>query len=311
MVIYQRDAFGQALVKAGEAMPDLFVLDADNATATRVTAFSERFPDRYINVGVAEQNLIGIAAGLALCGYKVLACTFAVFLCGRAFETIRNGIALNKLPVVLVGTHAGVSVGKDGSSHFAIEDIALMRCLPNMQIVVPADAHQIKALLPQVLAQEAPTYFRISRSGTPEVTRSSDPVEFGKGLLLADGINCCVIASGLLVHAALMARESLAQAGIQCAVAEIHTVKPIDRTFVLGLARKYNQLVVAEEHTIHGGLYSAISELLCADLPVRCTPVCLQDTFAEGGSEERIFEKYELTPEAIVKAVRKSYRESQ
>jgi len=310
MIFSQRDVFGQALVKAGEAMPDLFVLDADNATATRVTAFAERFPDRYINVGVAEQNLIGIATGLALCGYKVLACTFAVFLCGRAFETIRNCIALNKLPVVLAGTHAGVSVGKDGSSHFAIEDIALMRCLPNMQIVVPADAHQIKALLPQVLAQEAPTYFRISRSGTPEVTPPSALVELGKGLLLADGKNCCVIASGLLVHAALKARESLAQAGILCAVAEIHTVKPIDRTFVLSLARQYGRLVVAEEHSIHGGLYGAISELLCTDLPVRCIPVGLLDTFAEGGSEERIFEKYELTPTAIEKAVRKSIGDS-
>jgi transketolase len=304
MVMYQRDVFGQALVKAGEAMPDLFVLDADNATATRITEFAVRFPDRYLNVGVAEQNLIGVAAGLALCGYKVLACTFAVFLCGRAFETIRTCIALNKLPVALVGTHAGVSVGKDGSSHFAIEDIALMRCLPNMQIVVPADAHQINDLLPQVLAQKAPTYLRISRWGTPEVTPYSASVKLGKGLLLADGNDCCIIASGLLVHAALVARESLTQTGIQCAVAEIHTVKPIDRTFVLGLARKYNRLVVAEEHTIHGGLYSAISELLCADLPVRCTPVCLLDTFAEGGSEESIFEKYGLTPGAIEKAVR-------
>jgi transketolase len=304
MVMYQRDVFGQALVKAGEALPELFVLDADNATATRITAFAERFPDRYINVGVAEQNLIGIAAGLALCGYKVLACTFAVFLCGRAFETIRTCIALNKLPVALVGTHAGVSVGKDGSSHFAIEDIALMRSLPNMQIVVPADARQINDLLPQVLAQKVPTYLRISRSGTPEVTPYSASVKLGKGLLLADGNDCCIIASGLLVHAALVARESLAQSGIDCAVAEIHTVKPIDRTFVLGLARKYNRLVIAEEHTIYGGLYSAISELLCAELPVRCTPVCLLDTFAEGGSEESIFEKYGLTPGAIEKAVR-------
>jgi transketolase len=306
MTISQRDIFGQALANAGEVIPNLFVLDADNATATRVTEFATRFPERYINVGVAEQNLVGIAAGLTLCGYKVLACTFAIFLCGRAFETIRNCIALNNLPVALVGTHAGVSVGKDGSSHFAIEDIALMRSLPNMQVVVPADARQISELLPQVLVQESPTYFRISRSGTAEVTPSLMAVEFGKGMLLADGENCCIVASGLLVHAALLARESLARTGIQCAVAAIHTVKPLDRIFVLGLAKQYHRLVVVEEHNIHGGLYGAVAELLCAEAPVHCTPVCLFNTFAECGSSESIFEKYRLTPEAIEGAVRRN-----
>jgi transketolase len=303
MIRAQRDIFGQALARAGEMLPDLFVLDADNATATRLTAFARRFPERYINVGVAEQNMIGIAAGLALCGYRVLACTFAVFLCGRAFEIIRNSLALNKIPVVLVGTHAGISVGKDGSSHFAIEDIALMRSLPHMQVVVPADARQIDELLPQILAQTFPTYVRISRSGTPDVTPALTAVELGKGMILAEGERYCIVASGLLVHAALVARASLLHHGVCCAVAAIHTIKPLDQAFVLALAQRYQHLVVAEEHTIHGGLYSAIAELLCANVPVRCTPVCLFDTFAECGSEESILQKYKLTSEAIEESI--------
>lgn len=307
-MITQRDSFGQALTRIGAEMPDLVVLDADNAPATRVAQFATRFPDQFVNVGVAEQNLVGVAAGLALCGFKALACTFAIFLCGRGFEMIRNCIAMNNLPVVLVGTHAGVSVGRDGSTHFAIEDIALMRCMPNMRVVVPADARQIEALLPQVLAQDGPTYFRISRWGTPEVTPAAASVQFGKGLLLAGGEDCCIVATGLMVHAALLARDSLQQVGIRCAVAAIHTVKPLDREFILSLAERYARLVVVEEHSVHGGLYGAIAELLSAELPVPCAAVGLQDTFAEGGAEQSIFEKYGLTPGAIAQAVRKCAR---
>lgn len=304
-VIPQRDTFGHALVKAGTKVPNFIVLDADNATATRVAEFGAQFPERFINVGVAEQNLVGVAAGLALCGFKALACTFAIFLCGRAFEIIRNCIAMNSLPVVLVGTHAGVSVGRDGSSHFAFEDVALMRCLPNMQVVIPADARQIEALLPQVLMQDAPTYLRISRWGTPDVTPSSSAVQLGKGLLVAEGEDCCILASGLMVHSALLAREALQKSGISCAVAAIHTVKPLDRAFVLNLAQQYRGLVIAEEHSTYGGLFGTICELLSAELPVKCIPVCLEDTFAEGGREASIFEKYGLTPHMIARAARK------
>ncbi|SRR5579875_744696 len=304
MIDCQRDIFGEALLKLGANKPDLVVLDADNAPATRVAAFAEQFPDRYINVGVQEQNLIGVAAGLALSGYKVLVSTFAIFLCGRAFESIRNAIALNRLPVTLVGTHAGVSVGKDGSSHFSVEDIALMRCLPNMQVVVPADARQIRELLPSVVSQTAPTYLRISRWGTPEITPLAASVEFGRGLMLADGADCCIVASGLMAYQAMLARESLALDGIDCAVAAIHTVKPIDHDFILKLAKQYRRLVISEEHSIYGGLYSAVAEQVCAYYPTKCIPVCLCDSFAEGGSPEDIFQKYGLTANVLDQAVR-------
>ena len=302
----QRDAFGQALIEAGEILPRLIVVDADNGTATRTSGFAEHFPERFFNVGVAEQNLIGVSVGLALCGNRVVACTFAAFLCGRAFEMIRNCVALNRASVVLVGTHAGISVGKDGATHFATEDIALMRCLPNIRVVVPADNHQVRQLLVDVLMDDVPTYFRISRWGSPEVSPVPLPLVLGRGVLLEEGDECCVIATGLMVHAALSARKILELIGIRCAVAEIHTIKPLDESFILYLAEKYKRLVIAEEHSMYGGLFGAITELLAEQLPTSCIPVGLRDTFAESGTEVDLFRQYGLTAEHIVRAVRKS-----
>ena len=221
---HQRDHFGDCLARLGDAVDDLIVLDADNSVATRTAQFARLFPRRFVNVGVAEQNLIGVAAGLALAGLRPLACTFSVFLVDRGFEAIRNAIALNSLPVTLVGTHAGISVGHDGSTHFAIEDIAAIRALPNMRVLVPADEAQITALLSEAVLGSKPTYLRISRWSMPPVTPANATVTIGKGVLLRSGADCAVFATGLMVYPAMVAAEELSSVGIHCAVACLHTL---------------------------------------------------------------------------------------
>jgi len=299
---HQRDTFGQSLVEIGESIGDLVVIDADNSTATRTDGFARRFPERFFNVGVAEQNLIGVAAGLSLAGMRPLACTFSMFLTGRGFEAIRNTIGLNHLGVTLVGTHAGISVGKDGSTHFAIEDIALMRSMPGMQVVVPADHTQIRQLLPQLVLHPSPSYLRISRWSMPAVTPLNEDIVIGRGILLRDGVDCAVIATGLMVHPALVAADRLATVGIGCAVACLHTLKPLDVPFLVDLATRFKILVTAEEHSIIGGLYGAVSEVLSQFQPRRCIPVGVKDLFASSGEEAQLFEAYGLSSQAIVDA---------
>lgn len=303
MIDMQRDDFGKCLLRLGSEFPDLVVLDADNSLATRTYEYRNHYPERFINVGVAEQNLVGIAAGLALSGMRPLASTFAIFLCGRGFEAIRNSIALDALPVTLVGTHAGVSVGRDGASHFAIEDVALMRSLPNMSVVVPADAAQINALLPQAIAQDRPTYLRISRWGMPNVTPPNSEVRLGDGMLLADGSDCIIFCTGLMAYLAMSAADSLRRGGVSCAVACIHTLKPIDSSFVLGLAERFPFIITAEEHSRIGGLFSAIMDTIAPVMPRRCVPVAVNDMFVRGGGEAEIFEHCGLTSDAIVATV--------
>jgi transketolase len=299
---HQRDVFGQCLVEIGESVDELVVIDADNSTATRTDGFARRFPERFFNVGVAEQNLIGVAAGLALAGMRPLACTFSMFLTGRGFEAIRNTIGLNHLGVTLVGTHAGISVGKDGSTHFAIEDIALMRSMPGMQVVVPADHVQIRELLRQLILQSSPSYLRISRWSMPAVTSRNEDVVVGRGILLRDGEDCVVIATGLMVHPALVAADRLATKGISCAVACLHTLKPLDLPFLVNLATRFEVLVTAEEHNIVGGLHGAVSEVLSQFKPRRCIPVGVRDHFASGGEESQLFEAFGLSSQAIAEA---------
>jgi transketolase len=298
----QRDVFGECLVQQGHELPELVVLDADNSTATRTALFGEVFPSRFINVGVAEQNLVGVAAGLALSGLKPLASTFSIFLCGRAFEIIRNGIALNGLPVTLVGTHAGVSVGRDGPTHFAIEDIALMRSLPGMRVVVPADSIQVRQLLPQILRSSGPTYLRLSRWGLPDVTSGDIPFELGKGHLLRKGSGVCIIATGLMTFYAIQAQRLLVDRGVNCGVAAIHTIKPLDEDFLLQLSRDYDSFVVTEEHSRIGGLFSAVAEFFATQSPRVCIPICINDSFGHGGSEEEIFGALGLTAQNIYDA---------
>lgn len=299
---HQRDDFGECLTEIGKSLSNVVVLDADNSTATRTAEFARTFPSRFINVGVAEQNLIGTAAGLALAGMRPVACTFSIFLVGRAFETIRNLVALDSLPVTLVGTHAGISVGKDGATHFAIEDIALMRSTPNMQVVVPADRAQIRQLLPQVLGQPSPTYFRVSRWSMPPVTEKGQKIALGKGLLLQEGDDCAILATGLMVYPALVAAQQLKSRRIRAAVGCLHTLKPLDVDFIIGLAKKVPAFVTAEEHSVLGGLHSAVSETLTQFSPRRCMPVGIKDTFAESGDETELFEAYGLSSEAITRA---------
>jgi transketolase len=298
-----RDAFGLALQEAGDLFPDLLVVDADNSTATRTDLFKQRFPDRFVQVGVAEQNMVGVAIGLAQCGYRVVASTFAAFLLGRGWEAIRDGVALEALNVVLVGTHAGISVGRDGITHMALEDVALTRTLPNLGVVVPADGTQVRSLLLDALAVGGPYYLRISRWGLGEITPPQQPVRLQDPIVLRPGRDCLVLACGLMTQVALQAARELEDQGLDCGVVCIHTVKPLAAAAFTQLVQGYPCLVVAEEHWSTGGLFGAVAELVVQVDPKPCVPVGVPDVFPDGGDEVELFRAYGLAAADIRAAV--------
>jgi transketolase len=296
-----RDAFGDSLLSLGERYPDLIVVDGDNSLATRTAAFRDAYPDRFIQAGVAEANMMGIAAGLAYSGHRVVAATFAAFLIGRALEVIRDTVVLDQLPVVVVGTHAGISVGRDGITHMALEDVAVTRILPGMTVVCPADEGQVGPLLEQVLRTRAPAYMRVSRWGRG-LLPGAHQVRLGSPVRLRDGKNCLIVACGLAVHSAWEGAELLATRGVECGVLAIHTIKPMDWRAFAELASRYECLVVAEEQWSSAGLFGAVSEWLSQYDPKPCIPVGIPDVFPDGGSEESLFEAYGLLPSDIVGA---------
>ena len=299
-----RDAFGEALLDAGRADPGLFVVDGDNSLATRTSLFRDEFPDRFIQAGVAEANLVGVAAGLAHCGHSVVASTFAAFFVGRALEVIRDAVALDQLPVLIAGTHAGISVGRDGITHMALEDVGIMRMLPNMTVEVPSDESQVRDLLPQLLALRGPAYMRISRWGRGELPPGRTSV--GEPRLLRRGDRCVIVASGLAVHSALEAADQLAAEGLNCGVIGIHTIKPLDGIALRGWLQHYSHVVVAEEGWSTGGLFGAMAEQLGQLGGMPCVPAGVGDVFPDGGAEDDLFEAYGLTAPAIADAVRRS-----
>lgn len=300
-----RDAFGGALASAGDTIDDLFVVDGDNHLATRTTGFRDRYPDRFVQAGVAEANMVGLAAGLAYSGHRVVACTFAAFLIGRGLQMIRDTIALDRLPVILVGTHAGISVGQDGVTHMALDDVAIMRGLPNMTVVVPSDPRQVTALLPQLLALEAPAYLRISRWGLGEVPTRQGPT-LGVPILLETGADCVIVASGLGVFPALEARRTLIAERISVGIMLVHTIKPLDSSAVLEYLETCRAVVVVEESWSKGGLFGAIAELLAENLPKTCLAAGLADTFPDGGTEASLFDAYGLNSDSIAGLVRQA-----
>lgn len=294
-----REAYGEALKKLAASNPDIVVLDADLSGSTKTSEFKKVSPERFFNVGIAEQNLIGTAAGLALAGKIPFASSFAMFAAGRAFEIIRNTVAYPALNVKIAATHAGLSVGEDGGSHQAIEDISLMRSIPNMTVISPADSREAEQAVLKAAEYVGPVYIRLGRMAVDDVYDDSYVFELGKGVLLREGKDVTIIATGLMVQEALKAHDMLKEEGIDARLINIHTIKPIDTEIIIKAARETRAIVTAEEHSIIGGLGSAVLEVLSDQCPVPVKRVGIRDTFGESGKPKDLLKKYGLTAEEI------------
>lgn len=299
-----RAAYGQVLKSTLYKNPNVVVLEADLGNATKSAAFKEVAPERYFNMGISEQDMMGTAAGFAAAGKIPVASTFAVFAASRAFEQIRNSICYPNLNVKICATHAGLTVGADGGSHQAVEDISLMRTLPNMTVINPADAKEAAAAVCAAVDHAGPVYVRLGRAEVEDIHGDDYAFKWGKGELLRDGGDVTIFATGIMVAKALAAATELAAAGISARVVNIHTIKPLDKELVIASARKTGKVITAEEHSVIGGLGSAVAEVLARSCPTKQAFVGIQDTFGESGSPEDLLEKYGLTAKAIVKAAK-------
>ena len=304
--VAQRDALGDALVKLGEAHADLVVLSPDVAPSTRATKFQAAYPDRYVCTGIAEQNTVGMAAGLSTAGWVPLVAAYAMFLAGKAWEPIRITIGYPKLNVKLVATHAGINVGPDGVTHQATEDMALMRAIPGMTVLVPTDANQVLPALRAAMEIEGPVYVRLERAAIPVLTDPEAPVAVGQSGLLRDGGEATVFAVGSMVAAALEAAEQLAAEGVAIRVVSMVSVKPLDEEAVVRAARETGAVVTAEDHNRYGGLGGAVAEVLGRKAPAPMEQVAIGDVFAESGKAGQLRAKYHLTAEDIAEAVRRA-----
>lgn len=301
--IATREAYGAALAEFG-AQYDIVVMDADLSKSTKTDSFKKEFPDRFINTGIAEANMMSTAAGLASCGKTVFASSFAMFAAGRAFEQVRNSICYPHLNVKIGATHAGISVGEDGATHQCLEDIGLMRTLPGMVIINPADAVEARLAVKAALEHDGPCYLRFGRLAVPVLFDDTYQFELGKGVQLADGKDAAIIATGLMVEAALQARDLLAGDGIDARVINIHTIKPIDRQIIKKAAEETGAIVTAEEHNIIGGLGSAVAEVLCEESPCPMARIGTQDVFGQSGKPDELLKLYHLTADDIAGAVK-------
>ncbi|MDD5130552.1 MAG: transketolase family protein [Candidatus Omnitrophica bacterium] len=300
--LYQRDVYGQALVKLGSLNKDIVVLDADLSSSTRTNLFAKQFPDRFFNFGVAEQNMMATAAGLASCGKTVFLSTFAVFAAGRAWDQIRVSLSYNNFNVKIVATHAGITVGPDGASHQALEDIALMRVLPNMNIIVPCDGPQTEDAIIAAAEQPGPFYIRLGRSKVPTLENKGE-FKFGRAQLLTEGGDVAIVACGMMVDQALGAVKSLAAKGIQARLINLHTIRPIDNEIILKAARETKLIIACEEHNIFGGLASSIDEVVAENFPAKVIRVGVHSRFGQSGEPEDLLKEYNLSSLDIEKAV--------
>ena len=300
-----RDAYGAALKQLG-TRDDILVLDADLAKATKTITFKKEFPEKFIDCGIAEGNMMGVAAGLATTGYTVFASSFAMFAAGRAFEQVRNSIAYPNLNVKIGATHAGISVGEDGASHQCCEDIALMRSIPNMVIINPADDVEAIAAVHAAVDHEGPVYMRFGRLAVPRVNSEDYKFELGKGVLLKDGKDVTIVATGLMVNEAIIAADTLAAEGIDARVINIHTIKPIDKDILVAAAKETGAIVTAEEHSIIGGLGSAVSEALAEEYPVPVVKLGVNDTFGKSGPAVELLKIFGLDAKNIVVKVKEA-----
>ncbi|GAA0115114.1 MULTISPECIES: transketolase family protein [Clostridium] len=304
--IATREAYGKTLAKIGLENENIVVLDADLSKSTKTADFKKVCEERFFNMGIAEGNMMSVAAGLASCGKIPFVSTFAMFAAGRGFEQIRNSICYPKLNVKVCATHAGLTVGEDGASHQAIEDIALMRSIPNMVVISPSDAKEAEAAIEAVAKYNGPCYVRLGRSGVPQINTNEDyKFEIGKAIKLREGKEATIVATGIMVDAALEAANILSEEGIKVSVLNIHTIKPIDVEAISNSAKETGVIITAEEHSIIGGLGSAVAEVVTSSYPVPVLRVGVKDTFGESGKPAELLEKYGLTAKEIVKAVKK------
>ncbi|OAA86771.1 transketolase family protein [Clostridium ljungdahlii] len=304
--IATREAYGKALVELGAENKKVVVLDADLSKSTKTAKFKDAYPDRFMDMGIAEGNMMAVAAGLSTCDKIPFVSTFAMFATGRAFEQVRNSICYPKLNVKICATHAGITVGEDGASHQSVEDISLMRSIPNMTVICPSDAVEAEAAVKAVAEMDGPCYVRLGRSGVSVINDNVDyKFEIGKAVQLREGKNAVIIATGIMVDAALEAYNNLAEEGIKVSVLNIHTIKPIDKEAIINAARQTGAVITAEEHSVIGGLGSAVCEVLSENLPTPVVRVGIKDTFGQSGKPAELLKAYKLTAEDIVKAVKK------
>jgi transketolase len=298
--IATRESYGNGLVELGAKYPEIVVLDADLAESTKTVYFKKAYPDRFFDCGIAEQNMVAVAAGLATCGKIPFCSSFAMFASGRAFDQIRNGVAYPKLNVKICATHAGITVGEDGATHQCLEDMGIMRTIPNMVVLNPGDDVEAKAALRAAAEHKGPVYMRFGRAPVPVLFDANTfKFEIGKGQILAEGSDVTIVATGIMLEAALNAKQLLANEGISAEVIDICTIKPIDRDLLLASAAKTGAVVTAEEHNIIGGLGSAVAEVLCEGLPVPMRRVGVEDQFGRSGKVPALLEFYGLTAENI------------
>lgn len=302
--IATRESYGNALVALGREHDDVVVLDADLAAATKTGIFQKEFPERHIDCGIAEANMIGIAAGLSTCGKVPFASTFAMFAAGRAFEQVRNSVGYPHLNVKIGATHAGISVGEDGATHQCNEDIALMRTIPGMTIINPCDDIEAKAAVKAAYEMDGPVYMRFGRLAAPVIHKEDYQFEIGKGVKMRDGSDVTIVATGLMVSNALDAAEKLSEDGIQAEVINIHTIKPLDEEMIIASAKKTGKVITVEEHSVIGGLGSAVCDALSEKYPTQVTKLGVKDMFGHSGPALELLKEFQLDSEGIYRQVK-------
>ncbi len=300
--LYQREVYGETLVKLGRLDKNIVVLDADLSCSTKTCFFAKEFPERFFNFGVAEQNMMATAAGIASCGKTVFLSTFAVFASGRAWDQVRNSISYNNFNVKIVATHAGLTVGPDGASHQALEDIALMRVLPNMNIIVPCDGPQTAEAIMAAANNQGPFYIRLGRPKVPTIENKGE-FKLGRAQMITEGNDAAIVACGVMVSEALLAIKSLAQKGIKARLINMHTIRPLDSAIILEAAKETKLIVACEEHNVVGGLASSIDEIVAENFPVKVIRLGIRNRFGQSGEPENLLREYHLSGLDIEKAV--------
>ena len=299
-----RQSYGEALLELGKENKNVVVFDADLSTATKTNLFAKEFPDRFFDMGIAEQNMISTAAGIATCGKIAYASTFAVFAAGRAYDQIRNSVCYPKLNVKICATHAGITVGEDGATHQMLEDISMMRTLPNMTVISTSDDIETKWAVKEISKINGPVYLRLSRLATPVIYNEDQKFEIGKAIQIGDGTDATIFATGVTVSEALKAQEQLKEKGIDVRVVDIHTIKPIDRDIIIKCAKETKKLISIEDHNVVGGLGSAISEVLTDECPTKLIRLGINDTFGKSGNAVELMEYFGITAERIIEEVK-------
>ena len=299
--IATRQSYGEALLELGKEKKQIVVFDADLSEATKTNIFAKEFPERFFDMGIAEQNMIGTAAGMATCGKIPYVSTFAVFAAGRAYDQIRNSVCYPNLNVKICATHAGVTVGEDGATHQMLEDISLMRTLPNMKVLSTSDDIQTRWAVREISKIQGPVYLRLSRLKTPIIYNEEQKFEIGKAIQIGEGTDATIFTTGITVSEALKAKEELAMKGIDIRVVDIHTIKPIDEEMIIKCAKETERLISIEDHSIIGGLGSAISEVLTSKYPKKLERMGVKDSFGESGKAEELLNYFEIDCESIVK----------